>query len=415
MGAIVDYINLKEHDIPLIYEHQTNLPTVSMQIVFKNSGSLAEGEKFGLAKLSAKLLGEGTLKDGPTKFAAKLEDRAIDMHVSCGRETFVFEMSALKSEFSTAITLLKSLIKDPNFSDETLAKIKNQTLSAIASKQSDFDYIASLELNAKLFHKTPLAHPSLGTNESLEKIKLEDIKKFLEAHMILENMVIVIGGDIDKDEAYRESYEIIKNIKAGKSKELKYITTQPENKEFRVYKDTQQAYIYFGSNYNIKVIDEDRYKATVAAFILGSSGFGSRLMEEIRVKRGLAYSAYGRITNNKTHSYFSGYLQTKIENEAEAKKVVIDEIEKFVKKGVTKEELTAAKRFIIGSEPLRNETLSQRLNKTFMEYYKGLKFGASDEDLKKIEALSLDDLNSYIKSHNEILDLTFVVVTAEQK
>ena len=415
MSAIVDNINLKEHTIPLIYEHQTNLPTVTMQIVFKNSGSLNDGKNIGLAKLTAKLLNEGTLKDGATKFATKLEDRAIDLDISAGKETFVFELSALKSEFSTGITLLKSLLKDPNYHENTLSKIKTQTHSTIVSKQSDFDYIASLALHEKLFSDTPLAQPALGTKESLQAIKLQMIKKYIESNLILENMVIVIGGDIEKDAALRESYEIIKLIKSAKPKELKYIKTAEPQQENRIYKDTQQAYIYFGSDYDIKVNSKDRYKATVAAFVLGSSGFGSRLMEEIRVKRGLAYSAYSRITNNNTHSYFSGYLQTKLENEAEAKKVVQSEIERFVNSGITKEELSAAKRFIIGSEPLRNETLSQRLNKTFMEFYKGLPFGASDEELQKINELTLEDINKYIKSHKEILDLTFVVVTAQPK
>ena len=180
-------------------------------------------------------------------------------------------------------------------------------------------------------------------------------------------------------------------------------------------RETEQAYVYFGSPYHMNIEDEDYYKARVATFILGTGGFGSRLMEEIRVKRGLAYSAYARVSVTKSSSYMMGYLQTKLESMEEAKQTVQDVIAKFVKKGVTKEELEQTKKFLLGSEPLRVETMSQRLNRTFMEYYKGQDLGHSAKELKKIEKLKLKDLNAFIKEHIEILEISFAIVTADSK
>ncbi len=144
-------------------------------------------------------------------------------------------------------------------------------------------------------------------------------------------------------------------------KELKKveITAKPIIKELK--KPTEQAYIYFGSKFNVKAQDEENYKAKVASFILGGSGFGSRLMEEIRVKRGLAYSAYGYVSINKSHSYFTGYLQTKLESAKEAQELVAEIVKDFVQKGVTQEELDAAKNFLTGSEPLRTETIITKI------------------------------------------------------
>ncbi|MBL4730652.1 MAG: insulinase family protein, partial [Sulfurimonas sp.] len=134
-------------------------------------------------------------------------------------------------------------------------------------------------------------------------------------------------------------------------------------------------------------------------------------MEEIRVKRGLAYSAYVRVSVTKSSSYMTGYLQTKIQSMEEAKKTVKKVITKFVKKGVTQEELEQTKKFLLGSEPLRVETMSQRLNRTFMEYYKGQELGHSQKELEKIKTLTLKDLNIFIKKHQEILDISFAIVT----
>jgi predicted Zn-dependent peptidase len=133
-------------------------------------------------------------------------------------------------------------------------------------------------------------------------------------------------------------------------------------------------------------------------------------MEEIRVKRGLAYSAYSRMNINRGVSYFSGYLQTKNESRDEAIKVTKDIISNFVKKGVSMEELQAAKQFIIGSEPLRNENLSQRLSTTYNEFINELPLGKHKTDLEKIDKLTLEEINEFIKSHSEITKLTFSVV-----
>ena len=163
----------------------------------------------------------------------------------------------------------------------------------------------------------------------------------------------------------------------------------------------------------MKVGDQEHYISRVAMFILGSGGFGSRMMEEIRVKRGLAYSAYCRANISRSNSYFFGYLQTKIASQQEAVKTVKEVIDDFVKNGVTQAELDQARRFLLGSEPLRVETLSQRLSRTFMEYYKGEGIGASERELKQIEALDLATINAFIRKHAEIEKLSFSIVTEE--
>jgi predicted Zn-dependent peptidase len=134
-------------------------------------------------------------------------------------------------------------------------------------------------------------------------------------------------------------------------------------------------------------------------------------MEEIRVKRGLAYSAYASVHVTKSSSSMSGYLQTKLDSLDEAKATIKEVITKFVKQGVSKLELAQTKKFLLGSEPLRVETMSQRLNRTFQEYYRGYDLGHSKKELEKIENLKLDDLNQFIKQHNEILQMSFAIVT----
>jgi len=223
-------------------------------------------------------------------------------------------------------------------------------------------------------------------------------------------LIVVAGGDISLDELQKQLIPILKSLNTGEKEQSSKIEFNSTKQEKELLKPTEQAYIYFGSNFNATAKDEDNYKAKVASFILGGSGFGSRLMEEIRVKRGLAYSAYSNININRSYSSFSGYLQTKNESYKEAKDIVISLVEEFVKNGVTKEELEAAKNFLTGSEPLRTETLAQRLNRAFMLDFKGLSQDYPKIELEKIQNLTLEDLNSYIKTHTELNNLTFFVV-----
>ena len=409
----LNYIDVNNIKIPLIFEEDKNLPIMSMQLIFKNSGTLTE-TKDGLVKLTGKLLNEGTLKDGSTGFATKLESRAIGLSAASGAETFVLELGALKSEFPYGLELFKELLTDPNYSEDSLKKIQTQTIGQLKGKESDFDYISSLAMKKMIFPNTPLAKSSLGTVESVESITLEDIKKHVTEHLGLENAIVVMGGDLTLEEAKKMAEELLSSLKNVKSVDIKTMEALGKEQVKESIVKSEQAYVYFGSPLNMAYDSKERHLSQVASFVLGSSGFGSRLMEEIRVKKGLVYSVYSRFSINKSHSYFSGYLQTKIESGDEAVKSVKDVVELFLEKGITQEELTAAQQFLLGSEPLRNETLSQRLGRAFQEYYTNRPLGASVETLKKIELITLDEINDFIKNHKEIAKLSFSVVTGEK-
>jgi len=410
MGAEIEKITVSGNEVPVIFEKSSYVPIVSMQIVFRNSGSIYDG-KAGLAKMSAKLLSQGTKKDGSVGFATRLENHAIHLSANAGNETFSIDLSALKSEFGEGVKLLKELLTDPNYTQEAADRIKTQQIGWLTQKKSDFDYIASLGLKETLFQGTPLGRPRAGTIESVNSITLKDMQQYLTSHLGVDNAIVIIGGDIDAADTKKIVSEVLSLLPKVDTKPISYIEAS-DKKEVKVTEaETEQAYIYFGAPFDLKYNDPQQYISKVVGYILGGSGFGSRLMEEIRVKRGLAYSAYGYFVNNRVTAYLTGYLQTKLENEKEAKALVQQIVDDFVKEGVTQKELDAAKEFLIGSEPLRSETLSQRLDRAFNEYYYDRPLGYHKEQLKKIETLTLDEINDFIKKHSEITKLSFSIVT----
>ncbi len=411
MPATLHEVKRGESSIPVVFEEDHRLPLVSLQLVFRDSGALA-GEKAGLAKLASRLMGEGTKTLGSEAFAEALESRAVSLHASVGSETFVISLHALKSEFSFGLSMLCSLLADPNFTEETFTRIQTQTIGALTQKQSDFDFVASNLLKNILFEGTPRAYPTSGTVESVGEITLEDVAVFIREHLGYKNVILVLGGDLKQEEVRQITLEAVSGFPGLDVAALERMDVRAEPVERIQKAATEQAYLYFGAPYAMRYDSEEVYLGKVAAFVLGSSGFGSRLMEEIRVKRGLAYSAYASFSVNKTGSYFTGHLQTKLESAAQAKEVVTEVVDTFIREGMTEEELSMAKQFLLGSEPLRNETLQQRMGNAFNDYYNGKPQGYRTQELQLIKAITLEQINTFIRSHTEIGEISFAIVTA---
>ena len=413
MAAFVKEIEVKESKVPVVFEEEKYLPIVSIQLVFKNAGHL-NNTKDGLADMSARLMNEGTSKEGSVGFATKLDAHAVEIGAHVGRDSFVIEVSSLKSEFPYAVERLEELLKDPNYTQEALDQIKHQKRGWLTQKKSDFDYIAGSSLRATLFKGSVLARPYDGTIESIESMSLEDIQTFITNHLGYNNAIGVVGGDITFDEAQVYLTKLLALF--PKVQERKYINIKASNKREVVLidQDTQQAYIYFGAPFNYSYKEKDQYLAKIAEYLLGGAGFGSRLMEEIRVKRGLTYGVYSSLRRTIPVSYLSGYMQTKLSTQDEAKDLIQEVVDTFIKEGITQKELDETKKFLLGSEPLRTETLSQRLNRAYNDYYYERPLDFTKKQLKKLESVTLDEVNTFIKAHTELSDITFSIVTKKE-
>lgn len=413
--ATLTHASIQGVQIPVIYEHSALIPAGIVRLVFQGGGKLQDGELIGRGAVIEELLEKGSKKRGNLGFAKALEQRAITLSVSSGMQTLSFSLNFLQDDKEQAISLLGELLLDPNLSDTELQKVKTAITAQILANQNDYDYLAKRLLNRVLFDGTPLAHPKLGTQKSIAKIRLQDVQKALESTLTLQRLIIILGGDIDKEATLALLEPILSKLPQGTPYTKPSFSVRKEPATQTQYAPTQQAYIYFGAPLHLEDLERESHLAKVASFILGSGGFGSRILEEVRVKRGLAYSAYIHYNINPRLPYMSGYLQTKVDSSDEALEVVRKTIAEFVAKGVSAEELQAAKRFILGSEPLRNESLSQRLGRAFDEFYADKGIGFSKKELEKIASLDLTTLNAYINKHTEIQNLSVAIVTAKEK
>ncbi len=409
-ASALTHQEINQAKVPVIYEENHLLPMGFIHLAFRGGGSLSDKNQLGLAKLFAQVLNEGTKELGAVGFAQLLEQKAISLNVDTSTEDLQITLEFLKEYEDEAITRLKELLKSPNFTQNALEKVRTRMLAALLQKESDFDYLAKLTLKQELFANTPLANASLGTKESLQKIKLEDLKQQFAKVFELNKLVVVLGGDLKIDQTLKRLDNALNFLPQGKAYEEPYFETSNQKSEKVLYKDTEQAFVYFGAPFKIKDLKQDLAKSKVMMFVLGG-GFGSRLMEKIRVQEGLAYSVYIRSNFSKVAHFASGYLQTKLSTQAKSVALVKKIVKEFIEKGMTQQELDDAKKFLLGSEPLRNETISSRLNTTYNYFYLGLPLDFNQTLLNQIQKMSLKEINDFIKAHTEINDLTFAIVS----
>lgn len=413
MALEMKKLHIKGVEIPVIYERNTQLPLFYIQLVFKGAGGVSNGKSLGLSDITSSLLNEGTKELGVTKFSKKLEEKALALSVGSGLETLSFTLSGMSAMQKDGIASLKELLQSPNFTQKTLDKVKENSLVAILERESDYDYQASRALKSMLFKGSALEFPLSGTQDSIAKITLKEVENFYRQHINLNSLILIVGGELEFESVAKELENALELLPQGKAAELKPIFANDLRQTKRLLKDTQQAYIYFGAPLNVDNLQKESALIKVASFVLGGSGFGSRMLEEVRVKRGLAYSAVMRLNATHTQASAQGYLQTSLKNEKEAQNLVQQVVEEFVAKGITSKELQEAKDYLLGSEPLRNETLSQRLGTAFNYYYNGLPLDFNKKVLEEISELTLEEVNRYIKTHQEIKNLSFAIISAE--
>ncbi|EAJ6191728.1 insulinase family protein [Campylobacter lari] len=402
-------LDFNETKIGIIYEYDNELPVVFFKLIFKNSGKIAEKHNRGCASMLARLLNEGSSDE----FFRSLEYRAIELYTKASFEHFQISIKCLKEHFDFALEKLQELFLNVRFDEKILQRLKTLALGELASLNTDYDYQAKRLLNKNVFKDEIFASGLDGTKESIEKINLKELQDFMSENLVLDNALFVFGGDIKEDEVKIKVEKICQILKKNTPNQNKNYKLIDESIEVSEQKSTEQAYIYFCSPFDIQINDEKMYLAKLALFILGQGGFGSRLMEEVRVKRGLAYSAYAMLDVNLNYSRVFGYLQTKNESSNEAKTLVKEVFKNFVQNGVNDKEFQLAKQFLVGSMPLRYESLTKRLDIMLNEYLHGLKLGNLKEEMQKIKNTTLNELNDFIKAHSEIIKVSFASIENE--
>jgi zinc protease len=334
----------------LVEDH--SIPFVALDIWFDGGASLeAEGPR-GAIHLMTGLLEEGAADMDARGFAEAREGLAASFTFDLYRDALTVSAQMLTENRDEAAGLLRAALVEPRFDDDAIERVRGQVLAAIAGDARDPGAIASETFNRLAWGDHPYGSPIEGTTESVAAIDREDLVAAHDAVIVRDRVIVGAAGDITPEELGLLLDRILGDLPQSGAEDPGMADFRLDGGTTVVDFPSPQSVALFGHE-GIARDDEDFFPAFVLNQILGGGGFRSRLMEEVRVERGLTYGVYSYLGLAEYGQTVAGRFSSSNELVAEAIAVIRSEWEDVAENGVTQDELDAAKRYLTGAYPLR--------------------------------------------------------------
>jgi zinc protease len=395
------------NQLVLLVAEEHSLPLVTLQLLIDSGSRRDPPGKEGLANLTAKGVLLGTSAYSVTAFREALDFMGASLNSWADRDKATLVLRVLKKDLNKGFDLFMEALTQPTFPQGEIERQLEKTLAAIQSSEDRPGKIARKAFRGTLFSKNPYGHPVEGTRESLPRITREAVLQFYNTYYHPNIAILALVGDITSEEVREKLIPRLLQWRMGKIPDEHFTATFTKGaREIKVSRNISQANIILGHK-GISRKAPDYYAAIVMNYILGGGGFGSRLFEEIRVKRGLAYSVTSYFVPRKYPGSFQISLQTKNASAREAISLVRRELERIQREPVSEEEVGRAKKYLIGSFPLRLDTQTKLARFiTEVEYY-DLGLDYCEKYPLYINAVTREDVlrvaKSYLHPENAIL------------
>ncbi|MCB1484790.1 MAG: insulinase family protein [Hyphomicrobiaceae bacterium] len=338
----------------LVEEH--SVPLMALRFSFEGGSSQDMPNKDGTANFITAMMDEGAGDIKSAEFQERMEEIAMRMSWSDSKDALYGGLETLTQNREKATELLKLAVTKPRFDADAVDRIRGQLIANLMYADKDPDKVAGKAWFSTAFEGHPYARSSEGTPQTVGGMTSEDLHAFHKRLFAKDNLRVVAVGDIDATTLGKMIDEIFGDLPA--KAELNPVSqTQPVNTGTQTIIDMNvpQSVAVFGLPAMARK-DPDFIPAFVVNHILGGGGFASKLMEEVREKRGLAYSVYSYLQPFDHTSVMVGSVATKNESMAESLDIIRKELTKMAENGPAPDDLEAAKSFLIGSYPLRFDT-----------------------------------------------------------
>ena len=333
---------------------QHTIPLIAMDFAFKGGTRLDPRGKEGLGNLLSGLLDEGAGELDAQAFQEQLQAHAIQLGFSIDRDSFRGSLQTLSEHRDKAFSLLTLALNEPRFDAEPIERIRAQILAGLAFEAEDPNQIASKAFFATAFPDHPYGRPNHGQPATVAMLTADDLRDFKARQFTTDRLFIGVVGDITATELATRLDSVFGELPAHADTDLAALPAlQPATGQTAIIaRDMPQTVMMFGMPGLLRK-DPDFIPAYVMNYMLGGGGFTSRLTEEIREKRGLAYSVYSYLVPLDEAGLYLGGVATQNARAGETLDLIRAELERMRDHGVGEEELDNAKTYLIGSYPLR--------------------------------------------------------------
>uniref|UniRef100_A0A7C6AG05 Insulinase family protein n=1 Tax=candidate division WOR-3 bacterium TaxID=2052148 RepID=A0A7C6AG05_UNCW3 len=398
-----------ENGLVMLLSEAHKIPMIELKLIVKSGSVYDPPGKEGIANLCAKMLLRGTELHKGDELMEKIEYLGANIDVHTREDYIEISGRALSKDLSILLEIVAECLKAPSFDSTEFKKLQRQTYSEIISQLDDPFYAGEVAFRNLLFQTHPLNHDPLGSDSTITKININDLRNFYNLYYAPNNSAIIIVGDFNKDSVKMEIGKYFSNWNRKRIPEFSIQLPELKGKKGMIIKrEISQSYIFFGF-FGPDNKASDWLPARLMNYILGGSGLTSRLATEIREKRGFAYSVYSFFDRYNFGGYFVAGVQTKNESANESIDLIIKEV-KRITDGVRADELELAKKYYIGNFPLNFDTYREMTNFIAKIELEGLGLDYPDKFEQMIKNITINDIKESALKYLKPDDFCLVVV-----
>jgi len=375
-----------------------SLPMVDVRVAF-DAGSARDGAQFGLAALTSALLENGAGDWDADEVARRFESVGATFSGGISQDMAWLSLRSLVEPnlLNKALATYQMVLTQPRFAEDDFQREKSRTLAGLKHREESPAAIASMAFYHALYKDHPYAHPEDGVVQTVSGFESSDLKGFYKKYYVAANAVVVIVGDVSRQQAEQIASQLMSGLPVGeKPQEIPVVDVSSVPSVQRIDFPSTQTHILFGMP-GVHRKDADYFPLYVGNHILGGGSLVSRLFDEVREKRGLAYTASSHFMPLFRSGPFIVSLQTRNDQADKALEVAETALNSFVVQGPSDAELQSAKQNIVGGFAMRVDTNSKLVDYVTMIGFYQQPLDYLEQFQRKIQAVSVGDVKEAFK------------------
>lgn len=385
--------------LTLLTAREKSLPAVTVQIMIDAGAWRDPPDTPGLANLTAESLLLGTPTHSAAEIHRRFEFMGTEVSVSCGRDVMVARLRTLTEHLAESMALFTACLRRPAFPPSEVRRKAETIAGTIAAEEDQPSLVARKAFMHHLYRSGPYGHPPKGRQAALGRMTAEDVAGFHARFYRPGQTIVAVVGDVTAETVTQAIASRLKAWETG-SRENSTATVRflQKPRTVTVDRDIAQAHIRIGHG-GIARNNDDFHAVTVMNHILGGGGFGSRMVQRIRVEEGLAYSVSSRFAARRYPGSFQVVLQTRNASARRAMEIVLAEMKRIRTEPVGATELETAKQYLIGSFPLQLASQSGLADFLCRAAFYGLGLDYPAQHPRLIRAVQAEDVQRAARTY----------------
>ncbi len=347
----------------LVVESAHTVPLVSMVIALRTGPAHDPPGRLGLARIALRMLRRGTTKLTSREIDERIDMLGAELAVDTSSSSIAMHAQVISRNFGAFIELLTELLSDPKVDIDELERLKRETLAEITESLDSDRSLAQRAFSRGFFADHPYGRPGNGTLATVGRITEDDVKAYYASHLVHGNVVIGLSGDVTSAQSLGAAASLSGALRIGKPLvDSVRAPRMPEGRTiwFADKPERTQSQLVVGT-LGTSAHDPDHHALIVSNAIFGGT-FTSRLMREVRSKRGWSYGAGSRLSLERARHAFAISTAPGTKDTGPCLALMIKLYEAWVEKGVTPRETTFIQRYLVRSHAFDEDTAAKRLH-----------------------------------------------------